>query len=176
MDALYYFFKLIFIGTEVFLLFGISPVLNASIIPAIPLMLGMGTLSGKERLLGIFLGFMFSFASSQIILSYMMNFTGITFTTLQKTGILFLVLFGLMMFSPQYALWNRFEDDYRKAKCYGIVFGFIWAFWAAVPNKTFNSELDIISFFIFFFFMVVAASVPSLLFTLIAFVFIETLQ
>jgi len=169
-DFLYSFFKFIVAGTEALLFLGISPIVNTTIIPAIPMIIGMGTLSGKRRLLGIFLGFILSFAISQIALSYVMNVFGIDYPTLQKMGLPFLILFGLMMLYPRYAIWNRSKDDYRKAKYYGIIFGFIWSFWAAVPNTAFGSEYNIIVIFILFYFMLVAASVPALFFILIAFV------
>lgn len=67
-----------------------------------------------------------------------------------------------MMLFPHYDIW--------KPKWYGIVFGYIWSFWAAVPKGTFNSELEISTLVILFYFMLVAALVPALFFTLIAFV------
>lgn len=171
MDILYSLFKIIFIGGEVLLFFGIVPIVHATIIPAIPFVLGMATVSGKGRWLGFFLGFQLSYAFFQIVQSYIMHVANLSYQTLQKVGILFLALFGLMMLFPHYAIWNKEKDDYRKAKRYGILFGFIWSFWeAAIPKNSFT-EFDILSLFLLFYFSLVLTLVPALFFLLIAFVF-----
>lgn len=170
MELFYSFFALILLGTEALLFFGIAPIIHASVIPAIPLTLGMATVSGRGRWMGNFLGFTLSYALFQIVISYIMNVAGIDDVTLQKIGILFLVVFGLMMLFPQYAIWKKGEDDYRKAKYYGMMFGFVWSFWAAIPTKTFNFDLNIFVLFILVYFMLVAAVVPGFFFTLIAFI------
>lgn len=159
MEHLYSFFSLFIASAAAMLFFGVSPLFTPAIIPALPLIFGMGFISGKKQFLRFFWGFMATYALAQILLAYFMNATGISYEILQQGGIFFLIFFGIIMFlSPN---WKE------KGMIYGVLFGFIWSFWAAIPYQTFNTDLDLFSLLFMTFLMFVATSVLSILFAFI---------
>ncbi len=84
---------------------GIVTILSPCILPILPIILSTSTTGGKSRPFGIVTGFVLSFTAFTLLLTTIVNLTGLSADLLRNAAITLLLLFGVFMLFPNLQKW-----------------------------------------------------------------------
>lgn len=84
---------------------GLVTILSPCILPLLPIILSSSAAGGKRRPFGIMIGFVLSFVTAALALTFLVKSTGINQDTLRGVAIVVIAIFGLSMLIPKFTVW-----------------------------------------------------------------------